>query len=154
MNTEFVDVFPKDLSDKLLPMHNIQHAIDLVPGASLLDLPHNRINPTKHTEFKRQVDDLSLEVKQQCLVPIDVHFYKRQVWCDVVARDVGQVKDVTIYDRFISENLKNVVMAESNILQIINFSSLAVKQIGAFSQTILVRVSLIIIIKATGELHI
>ena len=34
--TEFADVFPDDLLDKLPPMHDIEHTIDLVPGTSLL----------------------------------------------------------------------------------------------------------------------
>jgi len=38
--TDFTDVFPKDLPDQLPPMRNIQHAIDLVTGATL---------PTWHT---------------------------------------------------------------------------------------------------------
>jgi len=54
-------------------MRDIQHATNLVPEVSLTNLPHHRMNPTKHTELKRQVDELPLEVKQQCLVPIDVH---------------------------------------------------------------------------------
>ena len=29
--TNFIDVFPKDLSDQLPSMRNIQHTIDLVP---------------------------------------------------------------------------------------------------------------------------
>ena len=32
---EFADVFPKDLLDQLPPLHDIQHAIDLVPRANL-----------------------------------------------------------------------------------------------------------------------
>ena len=51
--TEFADVFPDDLSDKLPPMHDIWHTIHLVPGASLPNLPHCRMNPTEHDELKR-----------------------------------------------------------------------------------------------------
>ena len=52
---EFKDVFPEALPDHLLPMHDIQHAIDFVPGATLPNLPHYRMNPTKHVELQRQV---------------------------------------------------------------------------------------------------
>ena len=49
---KFSDVFPEDLPDKLPLMCDIQHAIDLVQGASLLNWP------TEHAELKRQVDEL------------------------------------------------------------------------------------------------
>lgn len=55
---EFKEMFPKDLPDQLPPMHDIQHAIDLVPGANFPDLPRYRMNPTEHVELKRQVDEL------------------------------------------------------------------------------------------------
>ena len=55
---EFSDVFPEDLPNKLSPMRDIQHAINLVPGSSLPNLPHYQMNPTKYTELKRQVDEL------------------------------------------------------------------------------------------------
>ena len=55
---EFNNVFPKDLPNRLPPMHNIQHAIDLVLGSSLSNLLHFRMNPTEHVELKRQVIEL------------------------------------------------------------------------------------------------
>ena len=55
---EFANVFSEDLTDKLSPLRDIQHAIDLIPWANLLNLPHYMINPTEHAELKRQVDEL------------------------------------------------------------------------------------------------
>ena len=51
---EFHDVLFKDLSDKLPPTHDIQHAVDLTPEANLPDLLHYRIDPTMHIKLKRQ----------------------------------------------------------------------------------------------------
>jgi len=49
--TRFADVFPNDLSDQLPPMSNIQHAIDLVPRATLPNLPHYQMNSMEHAEL-------------------------------------------------------------------------------------------------------
>ena len=43
---EFWDVFPDDLPDHLPPLWDIQHANDLVLGATLSNLPYYRMNPT------------------------------------------------------------------------------------------------------------
>jgi len=55
---EFSDVFPEDLLNMLPPMCDIQHAIDLVLGSNLPNLPHYRMNLTEHVELKRQVNEL------------------------------------------------------------------------------------------------
>jgi len=65
---------------------------------------------------------------------------------------MDHIKGVTIYDRSISEDLKGAVMGEPHTLQIINFSSLMVKQKGIFTRTLPVKISLVIINKVIGKL--
>ena len=55
---EFGDVFPEELPGELPPMRHIQHAIDLVPGASVSNLPHYRMEPARYEELWRQVQEL------------------------------------------------------------------------------------------------
>jgi len=37
------------------------------------------------------INSTTLEVKQQCLVPVDFNFYKDKIWCDVVTMDMSQI---------------------------------------------------------------
>ena len=55
---KFKDVFPEELPDHLPPMHDIQHTIDFVLGATLPNLPHYKISPAEHAELQRQVEEL------------------------------------------------------------------------------------------------
>jgi len=114
--TELVDVLSEDLPDKLSPTRVDWHAIKLVSGASLFKLPHHRIDPVKHIELERQLDELSLVIKQLCLVPINIHYYEDKFWRYLVTKDVDQIRDATIYDRPMSDSSMNADMEASYIL--------------------------------------
>ena len=55
---EYGDVFLIELLDRLSLMHDVQHAIDLVSGVSLSNLPHYHLNPIEHDELRRQIEEL------------------------------------------------------------------------------------------------
>ena len=55
---DFVDMVPDELPSELPPLRDIQHAIDLVLGSQLPNLPHYRMNPKEREELNRQVEGL------------------------------------------------------------------------------------------------
>ena len=52
---DFVDLVSDELPSELSPLRDIQHAIDLVPGSPLPNLPHYRMNSKEREELNRQV---------------------------------------------------------------------------------------------------
>jgi hypothetical protein len=52
---EYTDVFPKDLPPGLPPLRDIEHQIDLIPGAQLPNRAPYRTNPDETKEIQRQV---------------------------------------------------------------------------------------------------
>ena len=55
---EFSDVMPDELPDKLSPLRDIQHTIDLVLRFQLPNLPHYRMNHVKRAELYKQIEGL------------------------------------------------------------------------------------------------
>ena len=71
--SNFSDIEPEELPNELPPMRNVQQAIDLVSGSQLPNLPAYRMNPSKHAELKRQVNELlSKGFIRESLSPCDI----------------------------------------------------------------------------------
>jgi len=95
--SDFSDIMPAELSDELSPLRDIQHAIDFVPGSSLSNLSHYRMNPTEHAEMRRQVDELLRkgfirESLSPCVVPALLTLKKNGTWRMCVdSRAINQI---------------------------------------------------------------
>jgi hypothetical protein len=96
---EYVDVFPSEVPVGLPSLRGIEHQIDLIPCASLLNRAPNRTNSEETKEIQRQVQDLVdkgyvSESLSPCAVPVILVPKKDGSWRMCV--DCRAINNITI----------------------------------------------------------
>ncbi|XP_065882211.1 uncharacterized protein [Euphorbia lathyris] len=102
--SEFKDLFPEEMPNKLPPIRGIEHQIDFVPGAQIPNRPAYRSNPEETKELQRQVEELMAkglirESMSPCAVPVILVPKKDGTWrmcidSQGVSVDIEKVKAI------------------------------------------------------------